>query len=92
MGFGDAVASAGPYANKLHLAPDRLPHQHLITQFFTGRMLFLTPNQQCQSTEGTYTAVLFSLLFLHSNSSDTHTHPVSGSWNWMVYGRRSVRT
>jgi len=20
--------------------------------FFTGRMLFLTPNQQCQSTEG----------------------------------------
>jgi len=23
-----------------------------ITQFFTGRMLFLTPNQQCQSTEG----------------------------------------
>jgi len=27
-------------------------HQHLITQFFTGQMLFLTPNQQCQSTEG----------------------------------------
>jgi len=23
MGFGDAVASAGPYANNLHLAPDR---------------------------------------------------------------------
>jgi len=52
MGFGDAVASAGPYANNLHLDPDRKPHQHLITQFFTGRMLFLTPNQQCQSTEG----------------------------------------
>jgi len=52
MGFWDAVASAGSYANNLHLAPDRLPHQHLITQFFTGRMLFLTPNQQCQSTEG----------------------------------------
>jgi len=28
-----AVASAGPYANNLHLAPDRQPHQHLITQF-----------------------------------------------------------
>ena len=27
-----AVASAGPYANNLHLAPDRQPHQHLITQ------------------------------------------------------------
>ena len=27
-----AVASAGPYANNLHLAPDRQPHQHLSTQ------------------------------------------------------------
>jgi len=25
------------------------------TQFFTGRMPFLPPNQQCQSTEGTHT-------------------------------------
>jgi len=35
-------------------APRHRPitHQHLITQFFTGRMLFLVPNQQCQSTEG----------------------------------------
>ena len=52
MGFCDAVVAAGPYANNLHLAPDRQPHRHLITQFFTGRMFFLTPNQQCQSTEG----------------------------------------
>jgi len=28
------------------------PHQHLITQFFTDRVLFLMPNEQCQSTEG----------------------------------------
>ena len=28
------VASAGPYANNLHLTADRLPHQHLITQVF----------------------------------------------------------
>ena len=33
MRFWDAVASAGPYADNLHLAPDRWPHQHLITQF-----------------------------------------------------------
>jgi len=46
-----AVASAGPYAS-LHLAPDRQPHQHPTTLFFT---LFLTPNQQRQSTEGTST-------------------------------------
>jgi len=30
----------------------RQPRQHLITHFFTGLMLFLTPNQQCQSSEG----------------------------------------
>jgi len=46
-----AVASAGPYAT-LHLAPDRLPRQHPTTQFFSGRMPFLPPNQQRQSTEG----------------------------------------
>ena len=45
------MASAGPYAS-LHLAPDRQPCQHPTTQFFTGRMPFLSPNQQCQSTEG----------------------------------------
>ena len=42
-GLGMAVASAGPYAN--NLAPDRQPYQHLVTQFFTGLMLFATPNQ-----------------------------------------------
>jgi len=46
-----AVASAGPYAS-LHLAPERQPQQHSTTLFFTGRMPFLPPNQQCQSTEG----------------------------------------
>jgi len=45
------VASAGPCAS-LHLAPDRQPHQHPTTLFFTGRMPFLLPNQQHQSTEG----------------------------------------
>ena len=46
-----AVASAGPYAS-LHLAPDRQPCQHPTTLFFTGRMPFLPPNQQRQSTGG----------------------------------------
>ena len=45
-----AVASAGPYAS-LHLAPARQPHKHPTAQFFTGRMPFLLPNQQRQSTE-----------------------------------------
>jgi len=46
---GMAVAPAGPFAKNLHLAADRLPHQHIITQFLQA---FLPPNQQCQSTEG----------------------------------------
>jgi len=33
MGFGDAVASSGPYASNLHLAPHR-PHNHLVAHFF----------------------------------------------------------
>ena len=45
------MASAGPYAN-LHIPPDKKPRQHPTTQFFTGQMPFLLPNQQCQSTEG----------------------------------------
>ena len=49
---GAVVASAGPCASHLHLAPDRQPSKHLFAQFFTGRMLFLPPNHQCQSTEG----------------------------------------
>ena len=36
----------------LHLAPDRYPRQHPTTQFFTGRMLFLPPNERRQSAEG----------------------------------------
>ena len=37
----------------LHLAPDRQPCQHpTALMFFTGRMPFLPPNQQRQSTEG----------------------------------------
>jgi len=47
-----AVASAGLCANHLHFTVDRQPRHHLITQVFTDRMLFLTSNQQCQSTEG----------------------------------------
>jgi len=51
--FWMAVASAGPYANNL------LTDNHTDTSsfIFTGRVLFLTPNQQCQSTEGSFTLV-----------------------------------
>jgi len=55
-GLWDAVASAGQYANNLHLAPDRQPYQHLITQFLQAGAL-LKPNQQCQGTEGNITVI-----------------------------------
>ena len=52
-----AVALAGPYAS-LHLAPDRqttpAPHHSV----FTGRMPFLMPNQQRQSTEGSTSEII----------------------------------
>ena len=44
MGFWDAVASTGPYANNLHLAPDittPTPHHSI----FTSGMLFLCTAQ-----------------------------------------------
>jgi len=44
-----------PLSASLHLAPDRYPRQHPTTPFFTGRLPFLPPNQQRQSTEGTST-------------------------------------
>jgi len=51
--MGVAVASAGPYANHLHLAADKQPHQYLtMHSVFTGRVPFLPLNQQRQSTEG----------------------------------------
>jgi len=37
------------------LQTDNTPTPH--HSIFTGRMLFLTPNQQCQSTEGTGSVV-----------------------------------
>ena len=42
-----AVASAGLHAKSA--SHPRQPHQHPTTQFFTGRMPFLPPNQQRQS-------------------------------------------
>ena len=45
-----AVASAGPYANHLHLVPDTQPHQDLITKFLTGWMLFLMPKFQLRES------------------------------------------
>ena len=36
----------------IHTFNGTFPYQHATTQFFTGWMPFLAPNQQRQSTEG----------------------------------------
>jgi len=57
--------------------------------FFTGRMPFLPPNQQCQSTEGTENQVEKKTVKQQINKKDDidcskwkklkHTHPFSGT-------------
>ena len=40
-------------------------HQQTNIQFFTGRMPFLSPNQQCQSTEGRKKEIYRDVRFFH---------------------------
>jgi len=64
----------------------RQPRQHPTTQFFTDRMPFLPPNQQCQSTEGIYRRIKFSNIkndnksfcaYVRSHTkSKVHTRPI----------------
>ena len=56
MGFWDAVASAEPYANNLHLAPDRQPHKHLIIQFLQAGCSFWRPTNNVKHWRQTGTA------------------------------------
>jgi len=48
-GGGDNLTTGAISRAKLHL---NHIHQQTNIQLFTGRMPFLSPNQQCQSTEG----------------------------------------
>jgi len=54
-----AVALAGPYANNLHLIAD-ITSPTIDHSIFTGHVLFLMPNQQCQSAEGKFGYTLVS--------------------------------
>jgi len=58
-----AVASAGPYAY-LHLAPDRITMPASHHSVFTGRMPFLPPNQQHQSTECNTIFIIYAMTTL----------------------------
>jgi len=57
-------------------------HQQTNTQFFTGRMPFLLPNQQCQNTEGkniTFHGLAYPKL--------TWGYFVSDHCSWLPWGR-----
>jgi len=51
------------------IGTSRLSHTRQITtpaphhSIFAGRMLFLTPNQQCQSTEGKFLSRIYTVFF-----------------------------
>ena len=49
-----------------------IPHHSI----FTARMLFPTPNQQCQRTEGTEEVLLLTIVILHTH---TFNGPFSGT-------------
>jgi len=69
-GFWDAVASAGPYANNLHLAPDR--QTHLITQFLQAGYSSGRPSNSVKALNDILlvllvTVTLFEHICMHCN-------------------------
>ena len=67
-----------------------IPYQHPTTQFFTGRMPLLPPNQQCHSTKGTVKPITTTakttclMAFIQDNQVNTelekkfiYPHPLS---------------
>ena len=61
----DDGSASDNWSYKSYKAPDESPptNQHPV---FTGRMPFLSPNQQCQSTEGKLQYSKFELLLTNS--------------------------
>ena len=79
------MASAGPYASPLHLTPDRTTPV-LYHSVFMGRMLFLTPNQQHQSTEGIVCMCLEDCISLQSSVAGA-LQPVTATAHYLAWHR-----
>ena len=60
------MASAGPYSNNLHLAPNRQPHQHLITQFLHAGCSSRCPSNSVKALKA---------------AARTHTHPFNSPFS-----------
>ena len=95
-----AVPSAGPYANTLHLAPDRKPHQHLITQFLQARCSFRSPTNSVKALKADVslnTNSRYSLYFTmgfweHTVKSHQITYHRGLCVSWPVYRPRRQHT
>jgi len=75
-GSGIRWSWAGPYANNLHLAPDRQPHQHLITQFLQAG---------CSSRRTTNSVkALTALVSKQYTSKKPFTHRLLSGSTWLV--------
>jgi len=60
-------------------------HQQTNKQFFTGWMPFLTPNQQCQSTEGKISHSMD--LLIPSSPAGLPTLSLTTDSSWLPWGR-----
>jgi len=83
---GVAVSSAGPYTNHLYLTADRQPHQHLITQFLTVWMLFLTPYHSIKVLKGSWLHLTTAEIKKGNLTLASHQHSVNvlmdkSNWN-----------
>jgi len=65
VGFWDAVASARPYANNLHLAADRWPCQHLIAQFLQAGCSSWHPANSVKALKLTEMTFSYKMLILY---------------------------
>ena len=74
-GISWAICKSAPRSRQITTPA---PHQSI---FFTGRMPFLPPNQQRQSTEGT------NILY---TSMTNQQHTVTQRFNWWTHPRRLV--
>ena len=62
---GVAVLSVEPYANHLHLAPDRQPRQHLITPYFLqAGCPFCRPTNSVKALKAIHLAVCYAHISL----------------------------
>jgi len=71
--------------NRAKLQSNHHHHQQTDIEFFTGRMPFLLPNQQCQSTEGKISHSMD--LLTPSSPGGLPTLSLTTNSSWLPWGR-----